>query len=379
MAERVVVGMSGGVDSSVAALLLKRAGYDVVGVFMRNWTEPDAAGRCSAEEDFADVRRVAEAIGIPYYAVNLEAAYREKVFAYFLEEYRRGRTPNPDVMCNREIKFGDFIEEALKLGADFVAMGHYARVRREGGRVLLLRGVDAAKDQSYFLHQLSQAQLSRALFPIGALTKAEVRRIAREAGLATADKKDSTGICFIGERDFRQFLKTFLPAQPGEIVNVDDGRVLGRHEGLMYYTHGQRHGLGIGGGFGPGPWFVAEKDLVHNRLYVAAGRDHPALFATALLAEDVRWIAGAPPDRVFRATAKFRYRQPDRPVEVEVLDERRAFVRFEAPERAITPGQSVVFYDGEICLGGGVIDRVRRPYFEARRSAFGDVFDRVLL
>ncbi|MBE3596905.1 MAG: tRNA 2-thiouridine(34) synthase MnmA [Hydrogenibacillus sp.] len=376
---RVVVGMSGGVDSSVAALLLKREGYEVIGVFMKNWSDDADPWHCPAEADLADVRRVAEALDIPYEVVNFEAEYRAKVFDYFLAEFRRGRTPNPDVMCNREIKFGEFMQKALELGADYVAMGHYARIRREGGAVRLLRGVDAKKDQSYFLHQLSQAQLARALFPIGDYTKDAVRRMAREAGLATAEKKDSTGICFIGERDFRAFLKTYLPAQPGEIVNVDDGKVLGRHEGLMYYTYGQRSGLGIGGVGSGEPWFVAEKDLVHNRLVVAQGREHPALFATALIAEGVNWILGAPPGRRFEVTAKFRYRQPDRAVAVEVLDERRVFVRFHEPERAITPGQSVVFYDGEVCLGGGVIDRVRRPFFEARRAVFGDVFDRVFV
>lgn len=359
---KVVVGMSGGVDSSVAAYLLKEQGHEVIGLFMKNWDETDEWGRCTADEDYADVRRVAAQIGIPYYAVNFEKEYKERVFSYFLSEYRKGRTPNPDVMCNPEIKFGEFLKKALELGADRVAMGHYARVRERDGLYDLLRGVDARKDQSYFLHRLDQAQLSKALFPLGEITKQEVRRIAERIGLATAKKRDSTGICFIGERDFKEFLHRYLPAQPGEIRNVDDGHVIGSHDGLMYYTYGQRSGLGIGG-IGTGePWFVAEKSLERNILYVAQGEKHPSLYATSLTAEQVNWIAGAPPALSFACTAKFRYRQPDQAVEVLVRGD-GAEVVFREPQKAITPGQAVVFYDGEVCLGGGFIDKVARPYF----------------
>lgn len=354
---RVVVGMSGGVDSSVAAYLLKQQGYEVIGLFMKNWDDTDEFGHCTAEEDFEDVRKVCDQIGIPYYTVNFEKQYAEKVFAYFLDEYRRGRTPNPDVMCNREIKFGEFLEKAMNLKADYVAMGHYAQVRNVDGVFQLLRGVDEKKDQSYFLNRLNQAQLSKAIFPLGTYTKTEVRRIAEEAGLATAKKKDSTGICFIGERNFREFLSNYLPAQPGEIRSIDSDQVLGRHDGLMYYTLGQRQGLGIGG-IGTGePWFVVEKDLERNILYVAQGTDHPALYSNGLFATEVHWIAGKAPGERFRCTAKFRYRQPDQQVTVELRPGDTCEVIFDQPQKAITPGQAVVFYDGEVCLGGGTIER----------------------
>ncbi len=355
---RVVVGMSGGVDSSVAALLLKQQGYDVIGIFMKNWDDTDEFGHCTAEEDFADVKRVCQHIGIPYYTVNFEREYRDKVFAYFLDEYRKGRTPNPDVMCNREIKFGQFLDKALSLGADLIATGHYARLEHRGGTWHLLRSADRNKDQTYFLSQLNQYQLSKTLFPLGRLTKQEVRQIAREAGLPTAGKKDSTGICFIGERDFRTFLSHFLPAQPGDIRTLD-GELKGRHQGLMYYTLGQRQGLGIGGGGTGEPWFVADKDLDHNILYVVQGADHPALYSYGLLATDVNWISGHPPAKEttgrFSCTAKFRYRQADQAVMLELLPDNRCLVRFEQPQKAVTPGQAVVFYDGEVCLGGGII------------------------
>ncbi|PDO09256.1 MAG: tRNA 2-thiouridine(34) synthase MnmA [Candidatus Reconcilbacillus cellulovorans] len=354
---RIVVGMSGGVDSSVAALLLKQQGYDVVGMFMKNWDDEDEFGRCTAEEDADDVRRVCGQLGIPFYAVNFEREYAEKVFARFLDEYRKGRTPNPDVLCNREIKFGDFLQKALDLGADRIATGHYARVdRAPDGTYRLLRSADPQKDQTYFLMMLDQSQLSRAMFPVGHLTKPEVRRIAREANLATADKKDSTGICFIGERKFKEFLSRYLPAQPGDIVDLS-GRVLGRHDGLMYYTIGQRHGLGIGGGGTGEPWFVAGKDLKKNLLYVVQGDRHPALYADGLIASDVNWIAGAPPAETFRCTVKCRYRQPDRPATVRITGPAGCEVRFDEPQRAVTPGQAVVFYDGDVCLGGGIIDK----------------------
>jgi len=355
---RVVVGMSGGVDSSVTALLLKRQGYDVIGIFMKNWDDTDEFGVCTAEEDAEDVRRVCAQIGIPYYIVNFEKEYYDKVFTYFLDEHRKGRTPNPDVLCNREIKFGELLRKALALGADYLATGHYARVERAAdGRFRLLRGVDPNKDQSYFLSALSQEQLARAMFPLGAMTKAEVRRIAAEAGLATAKKKDSTGICFIGKRNLREFLSRYLPAQPGE-MRTPEGELKGMHHGLMYYTIGQRQGLGIGGSGTGEPWFVAEKDTENNILYVVQGENHPALYSEALTASDVNWISGRAPQVPLRCTAKFRYRQPDQGVTVPGEEDGQWRVEFDLPQKAVTPGQTVVFYDGEECLGGGTIDRV---------------------
>jgi len=353
---RVVVGMSGGVDSSVTALLLKEQGYDVIGMFMKNWDDTDEFGRCTAEEDAEDVRRVCAQIGIPCYTVNFEKEYSEKVFAYFLDEYRKGRTPNPDVMCNREIKFGEFLQKALELGADYIATGHYARIGRRDGKLTLLRGADPGKDQTYFLNALNQYQLSKAMFPIGRLTKPEVRAIAHRAGLATAGKKDSTGVCFIGERNFKEFLSRYLPAQPGEIRTFD-GEVKGRHDGLMYYTLGQRQGLGIGGSGTGEPWFVAAKDLENNILYVVQGANDPRLFSESLTATDVNWISGEAPPDGFRCTAKFRYRQPDQGVTIHHRPDGTCLVTFDRPQKAITPGQAVVFYDGEICLGGGIIDK----------------------
>jgi tRNA-specific 2-thiouridylase len=356
---RIVVGMSGGVDSSVTALLLKRQGYDVIGVFMKNWDDTDEFGHCTAEEDAEDVRRVCGQIGIPHYTVNFERQYMDKVFRYFLDEYRAGRTPNPDVMCNREIKFGDFLQKALDLGADYIATGHYARIDRQGGQIRLLRGVDANKDQTYFLNALNQYQLSKAMFPIGHLAKPEVRAIALEAGLATARKKDSTGVCFIGERNFKEFLREYLPAQPGEMRDIRTGEVKGRHDGLMYYTLGQRQGLGIGGSGTGEPWFVADKDLERNILYVVQG-DHPSLYSTSLIATGVNWIDGQKREAPVRCTAKFRYRQQDQLVTVRMTGDDTAEVTFDEPQRAVTPGQAVVFYDGEVCLGGGTIDKVRK-------------------
>ena len=359
---RVVVGMSGGVDSSVAAMLLKRQGYEVIGVFMKNWDDTDETGRCTAEEDAEDVRRVCGQLDIPCYTVNFEKQYYEKVFEYFLAEYRRGRTPNPDVMCNREIKFGDFLAKATDLGADFLATGHYARLDRTAdGRVRLLRGADPEKDQTYFLCALTQEQLARAMFPIGHLKKREVRQMALDAGLATARKKDSTGICFIGERNFREFLSRYLPAQPGEI-RTPDGEVKGVHHGLMYYTIGQRQGLGIGGSGNGKPWFVADKDLERNILIVVQGDDHPLLYSKSLTASGVNWIDGRQMDigQSIRCTAKFRYRQPDQGVRVTRTDDDAWLVEFDQPQKAVTPGQAVVFYDGEECLGGGTIESVNR-------------------
>jgi tRNA-uridine 2-sulfurtransferase len=357
-AVRVVVGMSGGVDSSVTALLLKRQGFDVIGVFMKNWDDSDEFGVCTAEEDAEDVRRVCDQIGIPYYTVNFEEEYRDKVFAYFLDEDRRGRTPNPDVMCNREIKFGEFLQKALDLGADVIATGHYARVELRDNKYELLRGLDTNKDQSYFLHALNQSQLARAMFPIGHLNKPDVRKIAEEAGLATAKKRDSTGVCFIGERNFKEFLSQYLPAKPGNMVDLVTGDVKGLHDGLMYYTLGQRQGLGIGGSGSGEPWFVADKDLESNTLYVVQGDTHSSLYSVALTASDVNWISPEAPVIPIRCTAKFRYRQPDQGVTISLQDDGLSRVEFDTPQKAITPGQAVVFYDGEVCLGGGTIDKV---------------------
>lgn len=350
----VVVGMSGGVDSSVAAYLLKRQGFDVVGIFMKNWEEEDDEGVCTATQDYADVRSVCETIGIPYYTVNFAKEYRDRVFSYFLDEYSKGRTPNPDVLCNCEIKFKAFLDFALKTGAELLATGHYCRLDADK---LLLRGSDPSKDQSYFLAGLKHEQLSRVVFPIGDLFKTEVRKIAFELGLSNAAKKDSTGICFIGERNFKQFLMQYLPAQSGEIVN-EKGTVIGRHDGLMYYTIGQRRGLGIGGrsdGSGES-WFVIGKDLDRNLLIVQQG-EHDELYSLSLDATEVNWIGSDPAQKEFSCTAKFRYRQPDQKVCVTKTDN-GAHVRFETPQRAVTPGQWVVFYDGERCLGGGPIDSI---------------------
>ncbi len=355
----VVVGMSGGVDSAVAALLLKRQGRDVVGVFMKNWEEEDeTSGVCTAAADYEDVKSVCAAIGIPYYTVNFAREYRDRVFSYFLEEYSRGRTPNPDVLCNCEIKFRAFLDFAVTTGAETLATGHYARLDKSGG-VKLLRARDAGKDQTYFLAGLTQNQLKNAEFPVGELQKNEVRKIARESGLSNAAKKDSTGICFIGERNFKQFLMQYLPAQPGEMVD-ETGKVIARHDGLMYYTLGQRKGLGIGGrsdGNGES-WFVIGKDLKRNLLIVQQG-EHDELFSLSLDADGINWIAGAPPAREFACTAKFRYRQPDQAVRVSA-DGMGAHVAFDIPQRAVTPGQWVVFYQDETCLGGGPIDRVKQ-------------------
>jgi tRNA-specific 2-thiouridylase len=354
---RVVVGMSGGVDSSVAALLLKQQGYDVIGIFMKNWDDTDENGVCTATEDYNDVVRVCNQIGIPYYAVNFEKEYWDKVFTYFLDEYKAGRTPNPDVMCNKEIKFKAFLEHAMSLGADYLAMGHYARVEYRDGEYKMLRGVDQNKDQTYFLNQLGQEQLSKIMFPIGNIEKAKVREIAKEAGLVTATKKDSTGICFIGERNFKEFLSNYLPAQPGTMQTLD-GEVKGKHDGLMYYTIGQRHGLGIGGS--GEPWFVVGKNLKENILYVAQGFDNELLYSDSIIATNVNWVSGKVPTEPLKCTAKFRYRQPDTGVTVHVIDEKTVKVVFDQPVRAVTPGQAVVFYNGEECLGGGTIDQIFR-------------------
>lgn len=352
---RVVIGMSGGVDSSVAALLLKEQGYDVIGIFMKNWDDTDENGVCTATEDYNDVIRVCNQIGIPYYAVNFEKQYWDKVFTYFLEEYKAGRTPNPDVMCNKEIKFKAFLEHAIHLGADYVATGHYARVSYRDGEYKMLRGLDENKDQTYFLNQLTQEQLSKVLFPIGELEKSKVREIAREAGLATAAKKDSTGICFIGERNFKEFLSQYLPAKKGNMETFD-GEMKGKHDGLMYYTIGQRHGLGIGGS--GEPWFAIGKDLKRNVLYVGQGFHHEKLYSDAIIADKISWVSIREKPAEFTCTAKFRYRQQDHKVTVRLLEGAKVQVIFDEPIRAVTPGQAVVFYQGEECLGGGTIDQV---------------------
>ena len=351
----VIVGMSGGVDSSVAAWLLQQQGYAVQGLFMSNWDE-DEDGYCTAAEDYQDARRVCERLGIALHKVSFAGEYRERVFAYFLAEYRAGRTPNPDVLCNREIKFGVCFDYARRLGADWVATGHYARVMHDP-RVRLLKGMDAAKDQSYFLHAMPAAALERTLFPIGSLRKEEVRRMARELTLPVFDKKDSTGICFIGERPFAQFLSQYLPAQPGIIEDLH-GHELGQHGGLMYYTLGQRQGLGIGGRSDSSeePWYVADKDLRRNVLVVVQGHDHPALLRNSARAAQLTWVADEPPAATFRCAAKVRYRQADQPCEVRIQPDGSCQVHFDTPQRAVTPGQYVVFYAGEECLGGGVIE-----------------------
>jgi tRNA-specific 2-thiouridylase len=354
---RIVVGLSGGVDSAVAALLLKRAGHDVVGVFMKNWEDDDDDEYCSTREDLVDAVSAAERIGIEVEAINFAAEYRERVFASFLGEYRAGRTPNPDVLCNAEIKFKAFLDHAMKLGADKMATGHYARVEERDGRFVLLKGLDPGKDQSYFLHRLNQAQLARTLFPVGHLHKSDVRRIAREAGLANHAKRDSTGICFIGERPFREFLARYLPRDPGPMV-TPEGDQVGEHAGLMYYTIGQRQGLGIGGRRESAgePWYVAAKRLDSNTLVVVQGHDHPLLLRDALEAADATWIAGEPPrGHEDDFGAKTRYRQSDAACELKLARDDSFSLGFPTPQWAVTPGQSAVVYRADECLGGGVI------------------------
>ena len=356
---KVVVGMSGGVDSSVAAYLLKQQGYDVIGVFMKNWEEDDTDDYCSAAEDMADAKSIADKLDIPFKTINFSAEYWDRVFEYFLEEYRSGRTPNPDIMCNKEIKFKAFLDYAVVLGAEYIATGHYVRVDRSSGSSLMLRGVDGNKDQSYFLYTLNQDQLSKSLFPVGELEKSEVRKIAEEQGFVTANKKDSTGICFIGERKFKDFLEQFIPAQPGNIED-DQGKVIGQHSGLMYHTLGQRKGIGIGGlaDKSEQPWYVVAKDLKRNVLIVGQGHDHPLLLSHGLIASQLHWVQPVNIPNSFRCTAKSRYRQQDFDCLVEKIDQENWRVSFDKKQRAITPGQSVVLYKNEQCLGGGIIDTV---------------------
>ena len=361
--QRVVVGLSGGVDSAVSAYLLKQQGHEVIGIFMKNWEDDDDGEYCSSNIDFVDAASVADVIGIEIEHVNFAAEYKDRVFAEFLREYSAGRTPNPDILCNAEIKFKAFLDHAMRLGAEKIATGHYARVREHGGAFQLLKGLDPSKDQSYFLHRLNQAQLSKTLFPVGELHKTEVRRIAAEIGLPNAKKKDSTGICFIGERPFRDFLNRYIAKEPGPIKD-DKGRTIGQHQGLSFYTLGQRQGLGIGGvkekgaqrgGGEHAPWFVARKDVAKNTLWVVQGHDHPWLLSPTLRAQDASWVAGVPPSAGDIA-AKTRYRQSDAPCRFAPEGERGFRLDFSEAQWAVTPGQSAVLYDGEVCLGGGVID-----------------------
>ncbi|EHM46767.1 MULTISPECIES: tRNA 2-thiouridine(34) synthase MnmA [Hafnia] len=357
--KKVIVGMSGGVDSSVSAYLLQQQGYQVAGLFMKNWEEDDNEEYCSAATDLADAQAVCDKLGIELHTVNFAAEYWDNVFELFLAEYKAGRTPNPDILCNKEIKFKAFLEFAAEdLGADYIATGHYVRRRDIDGTTQLLRGVDTNKDQSYFLYTLSHEQVAQSLFPVGELEKPEVRKIAEQLDLATAKKKDSTGICFIGERKFRDFLGRYLPAQPGKIMTVD-GDEIGQHQGLMYHTLGQRKGLGIGGtkDGGEDPWYVVEKDLENNVLLVAQGHDHPSLYSKGLIAQQLHWVDRKTVTEPFRCVVKTRYRQPDIACTVTPIDDERIEVRFDEPVAAVTPGQSAVFYIDEVCLGGGVIEQ----------------------
>jgi tRNA-specific 2-thiouridylase len=355
--KRIIVGMSGGVDSSVAALLLKQQGYEVSGLFLKNWEDDDTGDYCASREDLVEAVAAAERIGMEIDVVNFSSEYKERVFSDFLSEYRSGRTPNPDVLCNAEIKFKAFLDHALGLGADCIATGHYAQVREVDGLHQLLKAEDGTKDQSYFLYRLNQAQLARTLFPLGKLHKRDVREIARREGLSNHDRKDSTGICFIGERPFREFLNRYLPDNPGEI-HTPEGKLLGRHHGLMFYTIGQRQGLGIGGsreGVGE-PWYVAAKDLRQNRLVAVQGHDHPLLLADRLTALDLNWISGAAPHCNWVYTAKTRYRQKDAPCTLVAAGAEHCVIEFAEPQWAVTPGQSVVLYESQVCLGGGIIE-----------------------
>ncbi|NMP26940.1 tRNA 2-thiouridine(34) synthase MnmA [Rahnella sp. SAP-1] len=357
--KKVIVGMSGGVDSSVSAYLLQQQGYQVEGLFMKNWEEDDDEEYCSAATDLADAQAVCDKLGIKLHTVNFAAEYWDNVFEHFLQEYKAGRTPNPDILCNKEIKFKAFLEFAAEdLGADYIATGHYVRRQDSNGRSQLLRGIDGNKDQSYFLYTLGSEQIAQSLFPVGELEKPEVRRIAEQLDLITAKKKDSTGICFIGERKFSEFLGRYLPAQPGVIKSVD-GQEMGQHQGLMYHTLGQRKGLGIGGqkDGGEDPWYVVDKDVANNILYVAQGHEHPRLMSVGLIAQQLDWVDRQPLTEPLHCVVKTRYRQQDIPCLVTPLDDQRIEVRFESPVAAVTPGQSAVFYQGELCLGGGVIEQ----------------------
>lgn len=351
--KKVVVGMSGGVDSSVSALLLKNQGFEVIGLFMKNWEDDDSDEYCSSRQDLIDAVSVADRLGIAIEAVNFSKEYKDRVFSHFLDEYRAGRTPNPDVLCNAEIKFKAFLDHAMTFGADYIATGHYAQVREVDGEHQLMKAEDGTKDQSYFLYRLNQAQLGKTIFPLGKLLKRDVRKIAQEAGLPNFSKKDSTGICFIGERKFREFLNRYLPHEPGE-MQTPEGRTVGEHLGLMFYTIGQRQGLEIGGE--GEAWYVAGKDMERNRLIVVQGHDHPLLFRDQLTCSDMNWISGRFPHENWVYGAKTRYRQADAPCSIARLDPTSCLIDFAAPQWAVTPGQSVVVYESSVCLGGGVID-----------------------
>jgi len=355
--ETVVIGMSGGVDSSVSALLLKEQGYQVIALFMKNWEEKDAAGVCRSAQDFEDVVKVCDQLQIPYYSVNFVQEYWNRVFSEFLNELKKGHTPNPDILCNREIKFKAFLEKALSLGADYLATGHYCQIASNASSLQLCKGHDPAKDQSYFLYTLSHETLQKVLFPVGGLLKQQVRQIAVQHNLATAAKKDSTGICFIGKRDFKPFISQYLGYNPGNFENLQ-GEILGQHSGAAFYTLGQRKGLGIGGK--GEAWFVVGKEMSRNVVIIEQGSDHPSLYCDSLTATELSWVAGAPPKPLpFRALAKVRYRQLDQECTIEKIENDRAFVTFASPQRAVTPRQSIVFYDGDICLGGGMIEPIR--------------------
>jgi tRNA-specific 2-thiouridylase len=361
-AGKIMVAMSGGVDSSVSALLLQRQGLDIAGMFMKNWEEDDRFGECSAAEDVADAQAVADSMGMVLHTRNFATEYWENVFEEFLSEYRAGRTPNPDILCNREIKFKTFLEHAEELGAEKIATGHYVRSDCKDGRYRLLRGLDHNKDQSYFLYAVGHQQLAKTLFPVGELEKPRVRELASEAGFDVFDKKDSTGICFIGERNFTNFLSEYIPAQTGEIQTTD-GQVIGQHQGLMFHTLGQRQGLGIGGvkGYPEAPWYVLHKDMDNNILYVGQGHEHPWMLSTRLEASQLAWVSGSAPRVGSSLTAKVRYRQRDQAVTIEHIDEDRMILEFLQAQRAVTPGQSVVLYDGDVCLGGGIIETMNTP------------------
>lgn len=354
--ECIVVGISGGVDSAVTALLLKQQGYKVIGLFMKNWEDDDSDEYCSSRQDLIDAVSIADTIGIPIETVNFAKEYKDHVFSHFLREYAAGRTPNPDILCNSEIKFKAFLEHAVNMGADSIATGHYAQIRKVDGNYQLLKAIDSSKDQSYFLYRLNQTQLSKAIFPLGMLLKSQVREIARQHNLSNYAKKDSTGICFIGKRPFREFLNRYLPAQPGPIF-TPDGKMVGEHMGLSFYTIGQRQGLGIGGqGL---PWFVAAKNIANNHLIVVQGHDHPALLSTFLDATELHWIDSHIPNIARDYTAKIRYRQTDVSCHFNALSDILGSVEFSKVQWAVTPGQSMVIYDGEICLGGGIITNNR--------------------
>jgi tRNA-specific 2-thiouridylase len=361
----IVVGMSGGVDSSVTALLLKQQGYNVIGLFMKNWEENNADGICQSSLEFEDVIRVCDHLDIPYYSVNFVKEYWDNVFSHFLEEFKQGYTPNPDILCNREIKFKVLLGKALEIGGDYLATGHYCRNRQNNSSWELLKGSDMGKDQSYFLYTIGQSALNKVLFPIGHLQKKELRDIARKHGLATSEKQDSTGICFIGERNFKSFLKQYIPYTPGNFETLS-GKIIGRHDGVAYYTPGQRKGMGIGG---PGdPWFVVGKDIARNVVYIEQGTRHPALFCDELIATEASWVADSLSKALpYRCTSKVRYRQPDQECTITAINEKQLHVRFAVPQRAVTPRQSIVFYDGDICIGGAIIETPGPSYYEQKK------------